>query len=429
MDKFFIKGGNQLKGSVEAQGSKNAVLPMMAASLLLSEGELVLNNVPNLADVQTMQDILYELGVYSSFTGNTLSLKVIDDSKNIARYDLVRKMRASFLVLGPLLGRRKKAVVSLPGGCIIGLRPVDLHVKGLLELGASIETKEGNIIAECRQLTGKTIYLGGRFGPTVTGTENVLMAAVLAEGITIIEYAACEPEVQDFCILLNKMGAHIEGIGSNRLVIHGVKELKGTTHNVIPDRIEVATFLMASAITNGMITVTNAAPQYLTCVLETLKNCNIQTVVTNDSITAFKKSERTLPAEIVTQPYPGFPTDLQAQIMTLLCYADGISVIIDNIFPDRFMHVAELLRMAADLKRSGNTVFIKGPIKLQSANVMASDLRASAALILATLSAEGESQISRIYHIDRGYERIEEKFQKLGANIERVKIPVESMAI
>lgn len=423
MDRFVIRGQRRLEGTVKIQGAKNAVLPMMAASLLMTSGKLVLSNVPDLVDVRTMQDILRVLGVESSFSGGTITLEVTDESKCKAPYELVKKMRASFLVLGPLLTKRKRAEVSYPGGCVIGVRPVDLHLKGLAALGAHIEIKRGYVVATAeKKLRGKLVYIGGTAGPTVTGTENMIMAAVLAEGTTILEYAACEPEVQDLCALLNKMGAKIEGIGSNRLVIHGVKELRGTKHSVISDRIEASTFLIAAAITDGKVTVEGCNPDHLTSTLETLRNCNVHISTNGDgSLTSQRKSRRLLPGAIVTQPHPGFPTDVQAQMMSLFCYSDGISVIEENIFPDRFMHVAELLRMGANLRRNGNTVYIKGPTILQGANVMASDLRASAGLILAALAAEGETTIDRVYHIDRGYDRIELKLRALGADIERVK--------
>jgi UDP-N-acetylglucosamine 1-carboxyvinyltransferase len=417
MDKFVIHGGKPLKGHVKVKGAKNAVLPMMAASVLTNE-EIILENVPALTDIDTMSQILTELGVNIKKIDDRLILQTVDESNSVARYELVSRMRASFCLLGPLLAKRKKAKVSLPGGCVIGVRPVDLHIKGLFALGADIKHKDGYIFARANTLKGAQIYLGGAFGSTVTGTENVLMAAVLARGITVINHAACEPEVQELCILLNKMGARINGIGSPTLVIEGVRSLKGATHRIIPDRIEAATFMVSSAITGGDITVQGVRPDHLSAVIETLQEIGAKVSFDSNSV-RIRSNSLPKTAHIATQPYPGFPTDLQAQFMALLSLADGVSIIQEKIYPDRFMHVAELNRMGANIKKDGNIAIIQGVRELHGAPVMASDLRASAGLILAGLAAKGVTEVQRIYHIDRGYERIEERFRMLGAEIER----------
>lgn len=419
MDKFVIHGGVPLRGRVSIKTAKNAVLPMMSAALLTRE-PVVLHEVPRLRDIDTMARILEELGVVVRREGTCMSLQTRNELNCEARYELVSQMRASFCLLGPLLGRRRKAKVSLPGGCVIGVRPVDLHVKGLQALGADVKTEGGYVIGRADRLVGTDIYLGGPFGSTVTGTANVLMAAVLAEGTTVIDYAACEPEVQDLCVLLNKMGARIEGIGSPRLVVHGVRELHGAEHTPIPDRIEAGTFMVAAAMTGGDVVVENVRVDHLSAVIETLRHIGA-TVLTNGNWIHVRSDGVFRPADLVTLPYPGFPTDLQAQFMALLTLADGISVVQEKIYPDRFMHVAELMRLGANIRKEGNFAIIKGVERLNGAKVMASDLRASAALVIAGLAAEGTTEVSRIYHIDRGYEEIEKRLIPLGARIERIQ--------
>jgi UDP-N-acetylglucosamine 1-carboxyvinyltransferase len=347
-----------------------------------------------------------------------MTIEVVNEADSVARYELVSMMRASFCVLGPLLGKRGFAKVSLPGGCAIGVRPVDLHLKGLAALGAQITVENGYVIAESEGLRGADMYLGGSFGSTVTGTANVVMAAVLADGVTVIDFAACEPEVQELCLLLNKMGASIHGIGSPRLIIEGVKVLRGCEFDVIPDRIEAGTFMVAAAATRGDVIVENVRVDHLGAVIETLRLCGAQVLHTAKSVHV-KGSEILHPADITTLPYPGFPTDMQAQFMAMLTLADGISVIQERIYPDRFMHVAELGRLGAKIRKEGSAAVVLGTSRLCGAPVMASDLRASAGLLIAGLAAEGTTEVRRIYHIDRGYERIEERFNALGARIER----------
>jgi UDP-N-acetylglucosamine 1-carboxyvinyltransferase len=345
-------------------------------------------------------------------------LEVLHEADSIARYELVSMMRASFCVLGPLLGKRLRAKVSLPGGCVIGVRPVELHLKGLAALGARIVVENGYVNAEADRLRGTDLYLGGTFGSTVTGTANVVMAAVLAEGTTIIDFAACEPEVQELCFLLNKMGARIHGIGSPRLVIEGVQALRGCEYDVIPDRIEAGTFMVAAAVTRGDVTIENVRVDHLGAVIETLRKCGVQVIHTARSVHV-RGTGAILPADITTLTYPGFPTDLQAQFMALLTMADGISVIQERIYPDRFMHVAELCRLGARIRKEGSAAVVLGTPRLHGAPVMASDLRASAALVVAGLAAEGTTEVRRIYHIDRGYEQIERRLNALGARVER----------
>jgi UDP-N-acetylglucosamine 1-carboxyvinyltransferase len=419
MDKFVIKGGNRLKGEVTVSGSKNATLPIMAASIL-GEGTTTLEGVPDLADVRALADVLNDLGVtVNREKPGQMELTVRDESSSHARYDRVRKMRASICVLGPLLAKRKYARVAMPGGCAIGSRPVDLHLRGLKALGAEIELDGGDIVAKARRLTGASIFLGGAFGSTVLGTANVMMAATLAEGRTVIESAACEPEVADLADYLNEMGARVSGAGTPRVVIDGVEKLQAGKHTVIPDRIEAGTFMVAAAVTNGEVTLHNAQLDHLMAVVDKLQEIGV-IVEQGDGKVLVSSTRRLEPADVTTQPYPGFPTDLQAQAMVLLCLADGNSAITDRIFPDRFMHVAELLRMGANIRKEGPTAIVTGGKRLVGAPVMASDLRASAALVLAGLVAQGQTVVSRVYHIDRGYEGIETKLRSLGAAIERV---------
>lgn len=433
MDSFLIRGGNRLKGKIEISGSKNSALPILAATLM-AEGKTTLKGVPRLSDIDSMIKLVGELGCHiyrhesdSEAVGGgpqlngPLDIEVTDESKIEARYDIVKTMRASICVLGPLLAKRKKAIVSIPGGCAIGDRPVDLHVRGLQKLGAIFHTEGGNIVGEVRgRLKGCRMYLGGAQGPTVLGTINVLCAAALAEGETVLVGAACEPEVWDCAEMLNKMGAKIKGHGTPEIRIEGVDKLTGCEHRIIPDRIECGTFMMAAAITNGELELKNCNLDHLIAVVDRLDEIGVKTERQNGTI--FVSSARRLnPAEMTTQPFPGFPTDLQAQLMALLCLGDGMSVITERIFPDRFLHVGELNRMGGRIRKEGPTAIVQGVKELAGAPVMASDLRASAALVMAGLVAKGETRIDRVYHIDRGYEKIESKLRAVGADIERLR--------
>jgi UDP-N-acetylglucosamine 1-carboxyvinyltransferase len=419
MDIFRIEGPVRLQGAVTINGSKNASLPIMAAAILAG-GQLTLSAVPDLSDISIFSQLLEQLGCQITRSGNgqlCIDSTVIDNP--VGDYEIVRKMRASVCILGPLLARCGRAEVSMPGGCAIGDRPVNLHIRGLRELGAQIQLKNGYIVAEAPNgLIGKDIFLGGPFGSTVLGTANVMMAATLAKGRTVIESAACEPEITDLANCLNKMGAKISGIGSPRLIIEGVKQLQPVQHQVIPDRIEAGTFMVAAAITKGELKLTNCRLDDMMAVVDRLRHIGVKVEPAKDGCVV-AHSDGIKPADITTQPFPGFPTDLQAQFMALLSLAQGNSVIIEKIFPDRFMHVAELNRMAADLRKEGSAVIVAGVKKLMGAAVMASDLRASAALVLAGLAAEGTTIVSRVYHIDRGYEKIEKRLNPLGAKITR----------
>lgn len=416
--KFVIEGGRSLKGTVRVSGSKNAALPILAATIL-ADGKCVIKNVPELRDVTTMCEILARLGVVTRRREDkSIEVEVRSEKEIIAPYELVSTMRASVCVLGPLLAKRRKAQVSLPGGCVIGIRPIDLHLKGLAGLGADIRIEHGYVVANAEKLIGTEVYLGGAFGSTVTGTANLMMAATLAKGTTIIENAACEPEVQDLAMFLNKMGARISGIGTHRLTIHGVESLTGTEYEIIPDRIEAGTFMVASAMTGGDVTVEGARAEHLGALIDSLRIVGATTErLTNGIRTIGHGSIR--PTDVTTLPYPGFPTDLQAQFTALLSIAEGISVITEKIYPDRFMHIAELARMGARIRKEGPSAIIHGVRKLHGAPVMASDLRASASLVLAGLVAEGTTEVQRIYHLERGYERFEEKLTSLGAKIRR----------
>ncbi len=449
MDAFVIHGGQRLRGRVRIQGSKNAALPLMTVAIL-TDDEVVLHDVPRLTDVDNLASLLNTLGCRvrqgegnGPDHGQTLHLRVEDPTADTAEYDIVRRMRATFNVLGPMLARRGKAVVSMPGGCNIGDRPVDLHLRGLRALGARIELDGGYIhatVPESGRLRGARVFLGGSMGPTVTGTANVMSAATLAEGTTILESAACEPEIVDLADLLNRMGARIGGAGTPRLTIEGVESLHGAEHAVIADRIEAGTYIMAAAVTNGDVVIDNCPVDALTAALDRLVEIGIEITpvespldrsgaVATGPASGMGQSVRVAsrrrlnPITVTTQPHPGFPTDLQAQIMVLLAVADGNSIITEKIFPDRFLHVAELLRMGASLVRNGSSVLISGVRELIGAPVMASDLRASAGLVLAGLGARGVTTINRVYHLDRGYEKMEVNLQNLGARIERVKRP------
>lgn len=419
MDRLLINGGRRLKGSVELSGAKNAVLPIMAATIL-SEGTCVIKNVPNLQDVRTMVKLLTALGAKIRYgRDKTLTVDASCVNKNRAPYELVSTMRASVCVLGPLLARFGEAYVAHPGGCVIGPRPIDLHLRGLKKLGASVSIEHGDIVAK-GALTGNNIYLGGSFGSTVLGTANLMMASTTANGVTTIEGAACEPEIQDLARFLVQMGAKIKGAGTHRLVIEGVERLRAAEYTVMRDRIEAGTYIIAGAITDGDIEVVGADTECLGAFIDRIEEAGARVRKTDSGVhVSTDGSLRSV--DVTTMPYPGFPTDMQAQIMVFLLKADGIGLIYERIYPDRFMHVSELLRMGAGIIREGPRAIVKGGGRLSGAPVMASDLRASAALVLAGLIAEGQTTISRIYHLDRGYERIDEKLGSLGADIRRVK--------
>ncbi len=419
MEKLIVHGGTNLKGRVTISGSKNSSLPILAATLLTKD-VCTIRRVPDLSDTNYMTLILAELGAEVERASGVVVVEA-KKIKHVAPYDLVRKMRASICVLGPLTGRLKKATVSLPGGCVIGDRPVDLHLKGLEALGAEITVDGGDIHVDAKKgLKGGELNLMGKHGSTVLGTDNVMMAAVLAKGTTIIEGAAAEPEVEDLANFLNKMGAKIEGAGTNRIVIEGVKELHGAEHTVIPDRIEAGTFLCAGAMMGEGITLKRVAPEHMKAVLKVLTHCGFPLEVGKDSI-SIKPNPDARGFDLTTQCYPGFPTDMQAQFCALACAINDTSTITETIFPQRFMHVAELKRMGANVDLQGATARIRGGVALKGAPVMASDLRASAALVLAAIKAESKSEILRLYHIDRGYENLDDKLAGLGASVERVK--------
>ena len=418
MENFLIKGGTPLRGEVAISGAKNAVLPIMAATLLTAE-PCVIRRVPELSDVRFMGEILASLGAEVKMDGGALTVRAAR-VRGLGDYDLIRKMRGSVCILGPLLGRGGQAVVSLPGGCVIGARPIDLHLKGLEALGAKIRIDGGYIHARARKLQGADVFLGGRCGPTVLGTANVMMAAALAAGVTLIESAACEPEVVDLANFLNAMGAKIAGAGSPTLTITGVKSLHGAEHEVIPDRIEAATFAVAAAATRGEVILRGARPDHMRAVLDKLREAGV-TVERSGTALKISRRGRLKPVDITTLPYAGFPTDAQAQMMVLMTLTPGISIITERIFESRFMHVSELARLGADIAIEGPSAIVKGGRPLSGAPVMASDLRASAALIIAGLAARGETQVSRVYHIDRGYENIDGKLRRLGARMERLE--------
>jgi UDP-N-acetylglucosamine 1-carboxyvinyltransferase len=417
MDKLRITGGRKLEGQIRISGAKNSALPAMAASLLTAE-EIFLTNIPMVADIRTTRRLLGELGAHVEFEGNhAVRARAEKITSHEAPYDLVKTMRASVLVLGPLLARSGKARVSLPGGCAIGARPINLHLKGLERLGATVKTEFGYVEAEAERLTGARFVFDKI---TVTGTENLMMAAVLAKGTTILENAASEPEVTDLAQLLTKMGAKISGAGSPTITIEGVPELHGATHQIIPDRIETGTFLIAGAMTGGDLEITDCNPAHLASVIDKLAEVGVLIEYNRDSLRV-KGSTTLRPADVVTREYPGFATDMQAQYMALMTQADGISVVSENIFENRYMHASELLRMGAHIRIDGGRAIVAGRTRLTGATVIASDLRASASLVLAGLVAEGSTVVDRIYHLDRGYEKIEEKLQSVGAQIERVK--------
>ena len=411
--RLIIEGGVPLRGEVEVSAAKNAALPELAASLLTTE-PIVLSNVPDLQDVKTMVRLLETLGARVDRRGET-QVSIPRVTNDVAAYELVSTMRASVLVLGPLVARHGSARVALPGGCAIGVRPIDQHLKGLAKLGADIATENGYVVARAKRLKGARIATDL---VTVTGTENLMMAAALARGTTVIENAAREPEVIDLAELLNAMGARIQGAGTAHLEIEGVAELAGATHRIVPDRIEAATLIVAGAVTRGDVVVRGLIPDHLTAVLAKLEECGVALTVEKDRVRV-SSAERPRPADVTTSPFPGFPTDMQAQLMTLLGLADGQSRVTETIFENRFMHAAELVRLGASIETEGSTAIIRGVPFYQGAPVMASDLRASAALVLAGLAARGRTEVARVYHLDRGYERMEMKLRRLGARIER----------
>jgi UDP-N-acetylglucosamine 1-carboxyvinyltransferase len=415
--RLVIDGGNALRGEVQVSAAKNAALPALCAALLTAE-PVVLENVPVLADVVTTRSLLERLGAeLSGEPDGATTIRVQGLASHEAPYELVSTMRASVLVLGPLLARAGVARVALPGGCAIGVRPIDQHLKGFQKLGAEITMQNGYVEARASRLKGARITTDL---VTVTGTENLMMAAVLAEGTTVIENAAREPEVADLAQLLVAMGARIDGAGTERMEIQGVPELGGARHRIIPDRIEAGTLLVAGAITGGDVTVTSAAPRHLAATLAKLEECGAMVSVDGARIRC-QGPERPRPADVITSPFPGFPTDMQAQFMALLGVADGLSKITETIFENRFMHAAELCRMGARIETDGSIAVVRGVPAYQGAPVMATDLRASASLVLAGLAARGRTEVSRVYHLDRGYERLEVKLQSLGAQIRRVR--------
>lgn len=421
--KIKIKGGKPLNGEISISGAKNSALKLICAALL-TEQEIKLSNVPTgLRDIETLTKLLSHLGadIVTDHDAKTMNLKALGGSdKTTAPYDLVRQMRASILVLGPMLARHGKAKVSLPGGCAIGSRPVDLHLKGLEQMGADIQIEDGYVIAKAPEggLKGADIHFPK---VSVGATEHLLMTATLAKGITTLSNAAMEPEIGDLAIMLNNMGADIEGIGTQKLVIHGVEKLNGTNHSVIPDRIETGTFMIAAALTGGEVTLRNTRPNTIDAVTALLKKAGAEVTINDTDITVKRKDnlQSLRGIDIMTEPYPGFPTDMQAQIMTMLTLCDGAGMVTETIFENRFMHVPELVRMGADIVVQGNSAIVRGVAKLKGAPVMATDLRASVALVIAGLCAEGETTINRIYHLERGYEDIAAKLSAVGADIRR----------
>ncbi len=418
MDKFVIEGGERLRGTVSIGGAKNAVLPLLAATML-QQGRYSIGNVPRLRDVTSMMKLLSHIGATVEWTDDhTLAVDTKGIDNYTAPYEIVKEMRASVLVLGALVGSLRRAVVSYPGGCAIGERPINLHLKGLSQLGCDVKIHEGYVDVNAKKLRGGKVTFDT---PTVGGTENLLMAAVTADGETIIQNAAREPEVEDLALMLTKMGAKIDGIGSEVITVKGVKALHPCDYEVIPDRIEAGTFLVGCGLTRGNIVVEGARTEHLKALIEKLKEAGMDIVEEDGKIRASMSRKRPTAFDVKTLPYPGFPTDMQAQAMALMSISRGVSVITETIFENRMMHAAELRRMGADVRVVGNTAIVKGVKALQGAKVMATDLRASASLILAGLCAYGTTEVSRIYHLDRGYEAIEKKLSGLGARIERRK--------
>ena len=419
MEIFKVNKANPLKGEVEIGGAKNAALPIMAACLLTEE-TVVLRNVPDLSDIRFMVEILKQIGAKVENPEPNVWKITAKKITHTTPYELVRNMRASVCLLGPLVGRTRRAEVSIPGGCVIGPRPIDLHIKGLQRLNCKVELSKGYVRVDATNIKANSLFIGGRNGSTVTGTANIVMAAVLAPGITNLEYAACEREGVDLCNLLVKMGAKIKGIGSPSLEITGVQQLHGCNHTVISDRIEAGTFVVAAAITRGDVTVKGIDPKRLSAFLDKLEEAGLPMELGSDSIHILPYENALKPVDVITLPHPGYPTDLQAQMIALMTQAEGISIITERIYPNRFMHVPELQRMGAVISIEGASAIVKGPVRLSGAPVMASDLRASAALVLAGFAAEGETWVQHIYHIDRGYEHFEKKLNAIGADIERL---------
>ena len=418
MDKFLIRGGARLEGELPVSGAKNSALPALAACLLTEE-PVRLRGIPQVRDIRTMVRLLEHIGAQVQADGEDLCVQAAHLSAPEAPYELVKTMRASSLVLGPLVARTGRARVSLPGGCAIGARPINLHLAGLEQLGARIRQEHGYVIAEAPNGLRGGLVSFDRI--TVTGTEDLLMAAVLADGESVLENAAREPEVSDLADLLTKMGARIEGAGSSRIRVRGVSRLGGAAHRIIPDRIEAGTFLIAGAITAGDLLVTGCRPEHLTALITKLRQAGAEVEQTGPDVLRVRRSGRLKAADVITEEYPGFATDLQAQYMALATQAEGVSIITETIFENRFMHALELMRMGADIRLEGNRAVVTGPRTLTGASVLASDLRASASLVLAALVARGETLIDRVYHIDRGYERIEEKLARVGASIRRLE--------
>ncbi len=416
LEKFLIKGGRALEGEVFISGAKNSALPLMAASLLCP-GKHKIENVPSLRDVHTMAELMRSFGAEVEIVDGICEIDTTGIKTLRADYELVKKMRASVLVLGPMTARYKRAEVSMPGGCAIGARPINLHLEALRRMGADIVLEKGYVKTFTSGLRGATIYFDI---PTVTGTENIMMAAALAEGTTRIENAAKEPEVVDLAEALTEMGAQIEGAGTDVIVVHGVKELRPMNHRVIPDRIETGTYITAVAITGGRAVLKNTRPEHLEAVIEKMREAGVEINIKGQDIYV-KGPSRPLSSDVRTMPYPGFPTDMQAQFMALMSIARGTSIIRESIFENRFMHVAELRRLGADITVEGSTATVRGVERLTGAPVMATDLRASASLVIAGLVAEGQTIVDRIYHLDRGYERMEEKLNALGAEVYRVR--------
>lgn len=420
MDKFVIRGGNPLLGTIRVSGAKNSALPCMAAAIL-TEDEVILENIPQVRDIETERKLLtsmgaqVELGYGRAQHRTTISCRILSDPT--AKYEIVKTMRASALVLGPLVARTGIARVSMPGGCAIGARPIDLHIRGLEQMGAAISYQHGYVEARADRLKGAHIFFDKI---TVTGTEDLLMAAVLAEGETVLENAACEPEVTDLAALLNAMGAQIEGAGTPIIRVQGVEKLHGARHRINPDRIEAGTFLIAGAVTGGDLCLTHCNPNHLTAVIDKLRECGVRIEILGKDSIRVRSEGKLKTADISTEEYPGFPTDMQAQFMALATQADGVSQVKENIFENRFMHVQELVRMGANIRIDGRTATVRGKTQLSAAAVMCSDLRASASLVLAALVADGETILDRIYNIDRGYEHIEEKLRGVGAQIKRL---------
>ena len=419
MEKLIVKGGTKLEGTIPVSGCKNAVLPIAVAAAILGDGVSVLHNVPNLTDVKTLRAVLEGLGATIKFKNSTLYIEPINHLEYEAPYDLVRKMRASIYVLGPLVAKLGKAKVSFPGGCAIGPRPIDLHIRGLEHLGAEVMVQEGYIYAQAERLIGREMDLRGQHGPSVGATANVMMAATLAEGTTVIRGAAREPHISDLARFLNAMGADIDGIGTSALTIRGVKQLRGTEYSVISDDIEAGTFIVAAAITRGDVYVKGITPQQIPAISEKLVEAGVELDWDDNGVRVTTPHE-IRQIDVTTAPFPGFPTDMQAQIMGLMCLASGTSIITENVHTDRFIHAAELNRMGANIVLDGSKAIITGVSNLSGAPVMASDLRAGAVLVAAGMAATGETVVSRVYHIDRGYESIEKKLNNVGANITRV---------